>query len=142
MAESDGRIEALEHGLMRAWAGGDRKLLRQGLSRRFRLVVAAAPPVLLDRKSMLDAAGDRWLLADYRFSAVYTRETDGLGIFAAELEMEGAIYGRPISGRWWMTDLWCKSTLGRRWRLVDRQLARLDTDRTLSDAVRALQLWR
>lgn len=128
---------------MRGWAARDRKVLKGLLSRRFRLVVGSSSPVLLDRKSMLDAVGDRWVLAGYRFgSAVYAREVDGLAIFAAELEMEGTIDGKPVSGPWWMADIWRKSTLSRNWQLLDRQLARPETAKTLPEAVRALQLWR
>lgn len=139
----DARIEALEHQLMRAWGSADRKTLRGLLSRQFRMVIGAAAPVLLDRKSLVEAAGGRWRLDGYRFGqTVYAREMDGVALFAAELEMEGAIEGQKISGRWWQADLWRRSGLPRRWRLQDRQLARLETDRQLSDAIRALQLWR
>lgn len=143
MADTDGRIEALEHRLMRAWAGQDRKTVRQLLARRFRLVVGAGNPVMLDRKSLADAAGDRWVLASYRFgAATYTREVDGVGLFAAELEMEGRIDGKELSGRWWLTDVWRKSTFGRKWQLLDRQLSRPDPAHEFPAAVRQLQLWR
>lgn len=143
MTESSGRIEALEHQLMRAWASGDAKQLKSLLARRFRLVVGAASPVLLDRKSMVDAAASRWKVSSFRFgSALYAREVDGVGIFAAEVELEGRIDGREISGRWWMSDVWRKSGFPRRWQLLDRQLGRLDTDHAFPAAVRGLQLWR
>lgn len=142
MANGDGRIEALEHQLMRAWVTGDRKALRSSLARRFRLVVGAPSPVLLDRKSLLDAAADRWRVTAFRFGTIYARQVDGVGIFAAELELEGSIDGQDVSGRWWVTDIWRKSALARRWQLLDRQLARLETGHTFPQAVRALQLWR
>lgn len=142
-SETSGRIEALEHQLMRAWATGDRKVLRALLSRRFRMVVAAGTPVLLDRKSMLEAAGERWRLERYRFGqAVYSREAEGVAVFAAELEMEGAIEGRSVEGRWWQVDVWKKGGLSRKWKLLDRQLARIDGEHQFPQAVRSLQLWR
>jgi hypothetical protein len=142
---SDGsaRIEALETQLMRAWVNGERKALRDLLSRRFRMVVGASAPVLLDRKSLLEAAGDRWRLKRFRFGqSIYAREIDGIGIFAAEVELEGMIDGKDVGGRWWQADVWKRGGLGRKWRLVDRQLARLDDDQRFPQAVRALQLWR
>lgn len=143
MSENSGRIEAFEHQLLRAWASGDRKRLKAMLSRRFRLVVGAASPVLLDRKSLIDAAGERWTISSSRIgSAVYSREVDGVGIFATEVELQGRIDGTDVSGRWWMSDLWRKSTITRRWQLLDRQLARPDSDTSFSAAVRTLQLWR
>ena len=61
---------------------------------------------------------------------------------AAEVELEGRIDGQDSHGRWWQSDVWKKGGLGRKWRLVDRQLARLDSDHDFPQAVRALQLWR
>jgi hypothetical protein len=143
MASSDGRIEALEHRLMRAWAANDRKDIRQLLARRFRMVVGAATPVLLDRRSFAEAAGVRWKVNAFRFgSALYTREVDGVGLFAAEVELEGRIEGVDVSGRWWMADIWRKSALARRWQLLDRQLSRPDSREEVLAGIRSLQLWR
>jgi hypothetical protein len=143
MADTEARIEALELQLMRAWTGKDRKTIGKLLSRRFRLVVGASSPVLLDRKSLAEAAGERWTLSAFRFSsAPYSREVDGLGLFAAEVEMEGRIDGQDISGRWWMSDVWRKSPISRKWQIVDRQLSRSEPGHVVPAAVRALQLWR
>ncbi|GAA4038506.1 hypothetical protein GCM10022281_19160 [Sphingomonas rosea] len=140
---NDAKIEVLEHQLMRAWAASDKKAVRALLSRQFRMVVGATAPVLLDRKSLLEAAGERWRIERFRFGqSVYSREVDGIGIFAAEVELEGVIDGQNAHGRWWQADVWKKGGLGRRWRLVDRQLARLESDHQFPQAVRALQLWR
>lgn len=143
MANEDAKVEALEHGLMRAWMAGESKAMRKILSARFRLVIGGAAPVLLDRKSLVEAAGERWLLKGYRFGAgVYARQVDGIGIFAAELEMEASIDGLDASGSWWLADSWRKSSIGRQWQLVDRQLSRADGSAALGKSVRALQLWR
>jgi hypothetical protein len=139
----DARIEALEHQLMRAWASADGKVMRTLLAKRFRLVLGGDTPVLLDRKSLLEAAGKDWRLERYRFGQrIYAREVDGIGIFAAELELDGIVAGHEVSGRWWQADIWQRSRLPRRWRLLDRQLARLESDRHFAEAVRSLQLWR
>ena len=143
MANENAKIEALEHGLMRAWMAGESKAMRRSLSARFRLVIGGAAPVLLDRKSLVEAAGERWLLESYRFGAeVYARQVDGIGIFATALEMEASIDGVDVAGSWWLADSWRKSSIGRQWRLVDRQLSRADATPALGQAVRALQLWR
>ena len=137
------RIEALEHQLMRSWLEGDRKMMKKLLSSRFRLVVGGKAPVLLDRKSLVEAVPGRWSISSFRFgSALYAREISGIGIFAAEVELEARIDGRDLSGRWWMSDLWRKSSLTRRWHLLDRQLARPDSGTDVPAAVRSLQLWR
>lgn len=143
MANGNEQIEALELALFRAWAGNDRKALKRLLSRRFRLVVGAASPVMLDQASFLDAAGSRWVLGGFRIGkSVYVREVDGVGIYAAELELEIRVDGRDCSGSWWMVDLWRKSGLGRNWRLLDRQLSRPEPGTAIPDAIRSLQLWR
>jgi hypothetical protein len=142
---SDGnvRIEALEHQLMRSWLEGDRKALKRLLSSRFRLVVGARTPVLLDRKSLVEAAGTAWRLSAYRFgTSVYVRTIGATALFAAELELRGTVDGTELAGTWWMSDYWQRSTVARRWQLTDRQLARIDDAPAFADAVRGLQLWR
>lgn len=142
MADNEGKIDALEHQFMRAWLSGERKQLRNLVSRRFRLVVGAAQPVLLDRKSLLEAVGDRWPLHQYRVGATYARLADGVGIFAAALELDMSIDGQSFTGSWWVTDLWRKSGISRRWQLTERQMTQLESETRLPQAVRALQLWR
>lgn len=137
------RFEALEHQLMRAWLEGDRKGMKGLLSSRFRLVVGAKPPVLLDRKSLLEAVGARWRISGYRFgTSIYSRQMGGTALFATEVELQGSIEGVDVSGSWWLSDHWRRSELTRRWQLADRQLSRLDERPAFPEAVRALQLWR
>lgn len=141
--ESNVRIEALEHQLMRAWLEGDRKLTKKLLASRFRLVVGGKNPVLLDRKSMVEAAGSGWRLGGYRFgNSVYSRTIGQSAVFAVEVELKIEIDGADLSGSWWMVDFWRRSGIAQRWQLTDRQLARLDDGTRFPDAVRALQLWR
>ncbi|GAA4009780.1 hypothetical protein GCM10022211_25080 [Sphingomonas humi] len=137
------RIEALEHQLMRSWIEGDRKVLKKLLNSRFRLVVGARAPVLLDRKSLVEAAGAGWRLHGYRFgNSVYSRTLGPSAVFAAELELKAEIDGKDLSGSWWMTDFWRRSGIAQRWQLADRQLSRLDENMQFPEAVRSLQLWR
>jgi hypothetical protein len=141
--EGNMRIEALEHQLMRSWLEGDRKLMKKLLSSRFRLVVGAKSPVLLDRKSMVEAAGAGWRIHGYRFgNSVYSRTIGPSAVFAVEVELRSEIDGVDLSGSWWMADYWRRSGIAQRWQLADRQLARLDEGTPFTDAVRGLQLWR
>jgi hypothetical protein len=141
--EGDMRIEALEHQLMRAWLEGDRKQMKKLLSSRFRLVVGSKAPVLLDRKSLIEAAGTGWRLNGYRFgNSVYSRKIVQSALFAVEVELKLEIDGVDLSGSWWMADYWRRSGLRQSWQLTDRQMARLDEGTRFPDAVRALQLWR
>ena len=50
--------------------------------------------------------------------------------------------GRDWSGQLWVTDLWRKGRLRRRWRMVERVLSRPDDNKDVPGAIRALQLWR
>lgn len=141
--EGDMAIEALEHQLMRAWLEGDRKQMKRLLSSRFRLVVGGKAPVLLDRKSLIEAAGTGWRLNGYRFgNSVYSRKIVQSALFAVEVELKVEIDGMDLSGSWWMADYWRRSGLRQSWQLTDRQMARLDEGTKFPDAVRALQLWR
>ncbi|UUR08489.1 nuclear transport factor 2 family protein [Sphingomonas glaciei] len=142
-SEGNVRIEALEHQLMRAWLEGDRKAMKKLLSSRFRLVVGAKSPVLLDRKSLIEAAGTGWRLNGYRVgNSVYSRTIGPSALFAAELELKIEIDGVDLSGSWWMADYWRRSGIAQRWQLADRQMARIDEGSPFPDAVRGLQLWR
>lgn len=142
-SEGDMRIEALEHQLMRSWLEGDRKAMKKLLSSRFRLLVGGKTPVLLDRKSLIEAAGGGWRLNGYRFgNSVYSRKIAQSALFAVEVELKIEIDGMDLSGSWWMADYWRRSGLRQSWQLTDRQMARLDEGTRFPDAVRALQLWR
>ena len=46
------------------------------------------------------------------------------------------------AGETWMMDLWQKTKVRRQWRIIERTLSRPDEDPKMSDAVRAMQLWR
>jgi len=141
--EGDMRIEALEHQMMRAWLEGDRKQMKKLLSSRFRLVVGGKAPVLLDRKSLIEAAGTGWRMNGYRFgNSVYSRKIVQSALFAVEVELKIEIDGMDLSGSWWMADYWRRSGIRQSWQLTDRQMARLDEGTKFPDAVRALQLWR
>ena len=142
MADIPTLIETLENRWMRAWIGGDAKTLKSLTSRNFRLVVGSKPSVLLDYKSWIDAATERFPCRAYRFGEIYVRNLGSVTIFATQLEIEASIDGHDWSGRMWVTDLWKKGGVRRSWRMVERVMSRPEDDKDVPAAIRSLQLWR
>lgn len=135
-------IETMEHRWMRAWVARDTRTLKQLTSRSFRMVIGSRPAVILDCKSWIEAAAGRFPCQGYRFGDVYARDHGSTAIFAAQLELQATIDREELSGLMWVTDLWQKSKVRRKWRLVERILARPDERPGIPGAVRSLQLWR
>jgi hypothetical protein len=141
MADLPPVIETLEHRWMRAWVGRDVKTLKALTSRRFRLVVGSKPSVMLDQKSFLDAVPDGFECSSYRFGDIYVRDLGGLTIFATQLDLKATIGGEDFSGPTWVTDLWRKSKVRRKWTMVERVLSKPEEREGVAPAVRSLQLW-
>ena len=135
-------IETLENRWMRAWINGDLKTLKSLTSRNFRLVIASKPSVLLDYKSWIDAAANRFPCRAYRFGDIYARSVGSVAIFATQLEIEASIDGHDWSGKMWVTDLWKKGGVRRSWRMVERVFSRPEDDQQVPAAIRSLQLWQ
>lgn len=127
---------------MRAWVGRDLRELKALTSRRFTMLVGAKPSVLLDARSWLEAAGTRYLCTSYRFGEVYVRDLGAIAVFATQLELQATMDGHDWSGRMWVTDLWRKSRVRRKWRMVERIVSRPDDDPQVPAAIRSLQLWK
>ena len=127
---------------MRAWITGDEKTLKALTSRNFRMVIGSKPAMILDSKSWIAAAGSRYRCKSYRFGDIYAREVGGVAVFASQLEMDATIDREDWSGQMWVTDLWRKTRVRRRWKLVERILSRPDERAEVPAAVRSLQLWR
>ena len=142
MADFESMIEALEHQWMRAWIAGDRKTMKALAARDFIFLLGSDKATILDRASWLEAAGTRLLCDSYRFGSLYVRRHGNIGVFAAMMEIEARVDGKPLAGPLWIVDLWKKTGVRRRWHLLERTVSRPDTDATLSGAVRAMQLWR
>ena len=142
MADIPTLIETLENRWMRAWIGGDLKTLKSLTARNFRLVIGSKPSVLLDAKSWLDAAADRFPCRGYRFGDIYARDLGPVAVFATQLEMEASIDGHDWSGKMWVTDLWKKGGVRRSWRMVERVFSRPEEDEQVPAAIRSLQLWQ
>lgn len=142
MADKSSSFETLEHRMMRAWMNGDTRTIKELAARDFVLMIGSKPAVMLDYSSWVDAAGKRWTCNAYRFGTVYVRQHGSVAIFAAEAEIETSLDRLSWSGSMWITDVWRRSKVRRRWRLVERQMSLVEGERKLPGAIRALQLWR
>ena len=136
------KIEALEHRWMRAWNNGDRADMKALASRDFIFLLASTRPTILDRTSWLDAAPTRLRCESYRFGNVYIRRHGALAVFAAPVTLDATLDGKPLFADAFVTDLWKRSRVRRRWHLLERVLAPADADAELSKSVRSLQQWR
>ena len=142
MADVTPEIETMENRYMRAWAQRDLAVLKSLTGGNFQLLVGSKPAVMLDRPSWLEAATKRILCSAYRFGDIYVRDLGRQAIFASQLEMKVTLDGKDWSGRFWVTDLWRKGRIRRRWRLVERVLSRLDDDPEIPSVIRSMQLWK
>lgn len=142
MADLTPEIETMENRYMRAWAQRDLAALKSLTGSNFQLLIGSKPAVMLDRPSWLEAATKRILCSAYRFGDIYVRDLGGQAIFASQLEMKATLDGKDWPGRFWVTDLWRKGRIRRRWRLVERVLSRLDDDPGVPKAIRSMQLWK
>ncbi len=127
---------------MRAWVTRDLRTLKALTSRKFMLVMGSEPCVILDANSWLEAATTRFLCTSYRFGDIYVRDLGSVALFASQLDIQASIDGQDQSGRLWVTDLWSKSKVRRRWRLVERVVSRPEDRPEVPGAIRSMQLWR
>ena len=88
------------------------------------MVVGTKPSVLLDAKSWLDAANSSFLCHSFRFGDIYARDLGPVTVFATQLDLKASIDGHDWSGRVWVTAVWRKSGVRRKWRLVERIFSR------------------
>lgn len=142
MADRTSEIETLEHRFMRAWINGDARTLKALTARDFVLMVGTQPPVMLDYSSWVDAAGKGWSCSAYRLGTVYVRVHGNIAVFAAEAELESRLGRLDWSGPVWITDVWRKSRVRRRWRLAERQITQPVEESSVARGIKALQLWR
>ena len=142
MAELTPEIETMENRYMRAWAQGDLSVLKSLTARRFNLLIGSKPAVMLDCPSWLEASSKRFMCTGYRFGDIYVRDVGAVAIFASQVELKATLDGHDVSGRFWLTDLWRKGRVRRKWRLIERVLSRTDDDPQVPKAIRSMQLWR
>jgi hypothetical protein len=142
MADIHPIIETMENRWMRAWMKADTRELKAITSRNFRMVMGSKPATILDFKSWIEAAGKRYRCKSYRFGDVYAREIGGVAVFATQLELKATMDGDDWSGQFWVTDIWRKGRVRRKWRMVERIVSQPDEREAVPEAVRSLQLWR
>lgn len=142
MADIHPIIETMENRWMRAWMKADTRELKALTSRNFRMVMGSKPATILDFKSWIEAAGKRYRCKSYRFGDVYAREIGGVAVFATQLELKATMDGEDWSGQFWVTDIWRKGRVRRKWRMVERIVSQPDHREEVPAAVRSLQLWR
>jgi hypothetical protein len=142
MADLTPVIETCEHRWMRAWASRDAKELKALTSPKFMMVIGSKPPVILDARSWVDAAAGRYRCKGYRFGEVYVRDLGSSALFASRIDIEATMDGHDWSGAIWVTDLWRKGKVRRKWRMVQRIVSRTEDNPDVPAAIRSLQLWR
>ena len=120
----------------------DRNQMKSLAARDFIFLLGSHKPVILDRASWLEAATTRFRCTGYRFDEVYVRKHGNVAVFATRVGLEASVEDHDWSGDGWVVDLWQKSRVSRKWKLVERTLSRPDTDERMPDAIRAMQLWR
>lgn len=136
------RIEALEHRWMRAWMQRDRNQMKALASRDFIFLLGSTNAAILDRTSWLEASTTRLRCKSYRFGEVYVRRHGPIAVFATQMTLEASMGEHDWSGQTWLTDLWRRSAVRRKWRLLERTISRPDPDEELPRAIRSMQLWR
>ena len=127
---------------MRAWVARDPRALKALVSRNFRMVMGSKPCVILDARSWLDAATTRCLCTSYRFGDIYVHDLGSVAVFATQLNLEATLDGEAWPQELWVTDVWRRSRVRRRWRIVERVLSRPESSTQVPTAIRSLQLWR
>ena len=142
MADLLPTIETMEHSLMRAWIAGDIRTLKSATSKKFRMVIGSKPCVILDAQSWLQAAATRYLCTSYRFGDIYVHDLGAIVVFATQVEVEATMDGTEWSGQFWLTDIWRKSGVRRRWRIVERIFSRVEESQQVPGLIRSMQLWR
>ncbi len=135
-------LEMLENRWMRAWVSNDAKALKELTSRKFRMVIASKPCVILDASSWLAAASERYQCSGYRFGDIYARQLGAVAVFATRIELKATMDGHDWTGQFWITDVWRKSGVRRKWRMIERVISRPETNPDVPAAIRTLQLWK
>lgn len=141
MADIAAEIETLEHRFMRAWMRREAGELRKLAARDFMMIVASEPSQLLDRPSFVEAMSGPLSCQGFRFNEVCVRKHGRSAWFTASADLELKIDRREWAGKFWISDLWIKGRVKRGWKLVERSLARTDSDDKLPASIRHLQLW-
>lgn len=142
MDEFTSKIEALEHQFMRSWMSRDRNGMKSLLSGDFVFLLGAQTSAILDRPSWLEAATTRFHCSVYRFKDLYVRRHGKVAVFAARMAIEASIGSEKLEGDVWITDLWQRGRVRRKWKLLERTMSRAESNENLPGLIREMQLWR
>jgi len=142
MSDFTSRIEALEHRWMRAWISRNRADMKLLASRDLIILFGTETPALLDRPSWLHAAETRLRCTSYKFGNIYVRKQGTFGTFAAPVELEATIDGNSVLSKSFISSLWMRSPVRRRWQLTETIVTSQAHDPDLHSAVRSMQHWR
>ena len=142
MADLTPVIETLENRWMRAWVNRDSKAMKAITGSDFILLTASKPPVILDRRSWLEAMAEHYHCSSFKFGDIYVRGWGPFALFASPLEIEATMDGHDWSETIWVTDIWRRGRVRRGWKLVQRTVSRRNENPKLRAAIKALQLWK
>lgn len=142
MAVSEAEIEALALGAMRAWVAGDVKAMKKLTKRDFLVLIGSTPPQLLDRPSFLAAMERGFTCTRFAFREVIARQHRDAAWFVAGAELDLVLGKREWNGAFLVSGLWRHGGWGRKWKLADLSLARLDPDKDRAADLARLQLWK
>ena len=142
MADIQNQIEVLENRLMRAWMYRNPSELKAVVSADALFMFGTAPPALLDRPSFIAGLERGLSCKAFRFQEITARKYGKSVWFSGHAEIEMTIGPKSWNGNFLVTDLWRRGTVRRGWKLAERSIAPVENNSQLSDAVRALQLWR
>ena len=142
MADLTPVIETLENRWMRAWVNRDAKAMKSLTASDFILLTASKPPVILDRRSWLEAIAEHYRCSSFKFGDIYVRGWGKFALFASPLELEATMDGHDWSETVWVTDIWRRGRVRRGWKLVQRTVSRRNDNPNLRPAIKALQLWK
>ena len=70
MADLTPVIETLENRWMRAWVNRDSKAMKSLTASDFILLFASRPPVILDRRSWIEAIGEHYRCSSFKFGDI------------------------------------------------------------------------
>ncbi len=142
MADIENQIEVLENRLMRAWMHHNPSELKNLILSDCLFMFGTAPPVLLDRPSFVAGLERGLNCTGFRWHEITARRHGKSVWFTGHAELELKVAAKSWSGSFLITDLWRKGAVRRRYKLAERSIAPVETNSQLSDAIRALQLWK
>ena len=142
MNDFTSKIEAVEHRWMRAWISRDDRDMKKLASRELIVLFGGERSSILDRPSWLDASTSRLRCKGYRFGVVYVRRHGGTAVFAAPVEFDVSLDGDTFMSRAFLTNVWQRSRVRRRWTAIERVITDVRAEAELPAAIKSLQHWR